>query len=138
MKLFEHPYIYFTLLAFLMSLGAILARKYQRNLLFWILASLVFWSTGIFILFLLGPKKKKKSLKKEAPSKNLPPYSWYYLDEQAAKRGPFSSEGLKGLWNEGVLDNQSYLWNETLEEWKKAGEFPFLQENLIENENPTS
>ncbi len=137
MPLFEHPYVYFTVLGLFAFLGALLAKKYQRNLLFWSLATLFFCLTGVFILFLLGPKQKKKiqdplSEKKKIP-KELSVLSWYYLDDQNTKRGPFSAEGIKKLWEEGALKGHSYLWNETLEEWKKAQEFTFLQENLDTN-----
>jgi hypothetical protein len=50
---------------------------------------------------------------------------WYYLDSNNQTQGPISGQLLLKKWKEGTILAGTYIWNETLSEWKTVMEvFP--------------
>lgn len=50
---------------------------------------------------------------------------WYYLDPDNKTQGPISAQFLLKKWKDGSILASTYIWNETLTEWKTVTEmFP--------------
>lgn len=47
---------------------------------------------------------------------------WYYLEKGHEQRGPMSFEAFKRAWKEGRITPTTYVWNESLTEWKLFSE----------------
>ncbi|KAK3253011.1 hypothetical protein CYMTET_37717 [Cymbomonas tetramitiformis] len=65
----------------------------------------------------------KKSLKKEQAEKEnyaflaLEDNIWYYRDRQNLPRGPCPLNSLRMAWINGIIDENTIVWGQGLEEW---------------------
>ncbi len=127
------------LLLVMASCGAFIAKKRKLNPFFWFA---ICFSLGIsaLVVLLLLPKiqkilrRKKKATTSEipaAPSELLPDPAfsmqslWYYLDHQETQKGPVSFRRLQEMRSSGEIYDETYVWTEELEHWKKWDEiFP--------------
>lgn len=48
---------------------------------------------------------------------------WYYLDIGHQQQGPMSHDALISAWKKGVVNLNTFVWNEELTEWKPFQEF---------------
>lgn len=105
------------------------APRRGRNPFAWFVIGVLFGIFGLIALFLLPSKKISRlptTPKVENPEgpvlKVRNPGDldklWYYLDLKNTQYGPMSLNALGNAWKEGKVDQSTYLWNETLEEWK--------------------
>jgi hypothetical protein len=101
------------------------AKQRGRNPHAWFAIGLFLGVLGVILLFLLPPYKAK--VVEEPKPAPVPPPShllqhWYYLDASNRQYGPMSFEALSSSFKEGKVIAQTYVWNETFEEWKRYGE----------------
>lgn len=123
------------------ALSAYFAKIRGKNPYLWFFLGMLF---GIFgLLFLIfAPRGKTVSATRQGASGQrqsqeeaqtidvTPPYDpkynekfWYYLDAQNNQFGPMSFDALYRLFKEGLVTKQTYVWNESFEEWQFLGNF---------------
>lgn len=117
------------------ALTAYLAKRQGKNPYVWFILGILFGIFGLFFLF-FNPvsKKQAKSAPETAPGPTTIDITpkvtsvdkdkfWYYLDAQNKQFGPMSFDALRRAWQEGTVTQETYVWNENLEHWKRFGEF---------------
>lgn len=58
---------------------------------------------------------------------------WYYIEREKMK-GPISEDEIRRMLEEGILKRDSYLWSESMTDWKKASEIScFLGSQSLKN-----
>jgi hypothetical protein len=124
-----------TILGFI---SANIAKKRGRNPIFWFFMVILIGAFAPLLVSVLGSKAKRSSLeppiveRKAIPS--FPPSLcqklWYYLDQEDKHQGPMSFPALKGLFEEGKIHLNTYIWNEEMENWKEIQEIPLCKESL--------
>lgn len=122
------------LLSFIIALsGAYLAKKHNRKPLFWFLMTFLFGVFGLFTLYILifykAKKKKTQNTNGKVKILTLPfNYLWYYLNHENQTVGPISSPKLLEEYQKGTISQNTYLWHDELETWKKPSEIKELEE----------
>ncbi|PWU16321.1 MAG: hypothetical protein C5B45_00695 [Chlamydiae bacterium] len=97
----------------------------QRN---WYIAGVLFCVLAfIMVLF-----QRKKDLKILDPVVHKPQFIpihlsqrenlWYYLNKTGQQLGPISFQDLTSVWENKKIQEESYVWNEDLEDWKRLKE----------------
>ena len=125
----------------LLSLGfgaatAYFANERGRDPLLWFMVGMFFGIFGLIFLFVL-PTVQRDALPDEAEYALLESQSeiapavqdhqymikeWFYYDQQQERHGPVAFETLKTLWKKGEVNDETYIWSEGLENWKKIEE----------------
>lgn len=117
-----------------------LAKRQGKNPYLWFILGILFGIFGIFFLFFQPSSAKKQAKSSDQPTTidiapTINPIHkekfWYYLDPQNQQFGPMSFDALKRAWNEGKVTRETYVWNESLEQWIHFGE-------CIQSPNPIS
>ena len=126
------------------------AKKQKRNPVIWFFIGLFLGIFGLLILLLLPliqrlRKPQQQSTPAQTPEatvsvlpnqeilKNKVNESsaqamWYYLSSDKEQKGPMSLNALEREWKNGNVTSSHFLWNETLQDWKRFGEiFPDLE-----------
>ena len=113
-------------------ISAYYAKERGRNPYIWFFIGFLGSLPGLLILFILPRKTAKKTeepalANQENLSSSLkPPVGsspfWYYLDPSNQQLGPMSFHALEEAWREGKVTLQTYVWNETMENWKLFSE----------------
>lgn len=130
--LFPHPLALVTIGA----VSAFLAKKRGKNPVLWFFLGMLFGIFGLIFLFFSRPTPSR-SPRAQAQPKNDPntiditpkvdsaakETFWYYLDPDNTQQGPMSFDGLVRAFREGKLSGNTYVWNETLDNWKPLSEF---------------
>ncbi len=114
------------------SIAAYYAKRKGRNPYLWFAIGCFFGIFGIFALFFLKqPKKAPLPAATPTPTrKSLPYRQWYYLDQDTKQNGPLSTSALETAWEEGKINEATYVWYEGMENWKRWQEV--CQEHGIE------
>lgn len=108
-----------------------LAKKKGRSERNWFLLGLFFGWLSPLILYFLSPLSSIKGEEKPIPP---PPAleekkEWFYIDKAFEQKGPITLNELKALYKTAALSEQSYIWREGMEDWKKICDgAPFLRE----------
>lgn len=55
---------------------------------------------------------------------------WFYYDLNKTRQGPVTVEELKKMWKDKVLNGETYVWCEGLDDWKKIQELQALFTHL--------
>ena len=55
---------------------------------------------------------------------------WYYLNSGREQIGPNPYSAIRDMWNLKKITDQTNVWCEGMENWKKIGEIPELKEAL--------
>ncbi len=103
------------------------ARK-GRNPAMWFCAGAFFGIFALIALFIIPIKKPgRKQARIPALAPTAPPLTtlspehaekmWYYLNEQKERFGPMSLNALSKAWHEGLVKEQTFVWNEAMENW---------------------
>jgi|ERR1700722_7469427 len=108
-----------------------LARQRGRSPLYWLIAGALFGIFALIVLFLL-PMRKRQAPSIAIPVQTIPKFAilspshqeklWYFLDEQRAQVGPMSFDALGKARNEGKVGENTYVWNEAMENWQRFQE----------------
>jgi glucan phosphoethanolaminetransferase (alkaline phosphatase superfamily) len=121
------------------TLCSFLAKKKQKNPTIWFFIGLFLGIMGVALIFVISwiEKKKKKFLLKTATfSPQVSDHKeywnsfWYYIDLSNQQSGPIEFITLTEVWKKQKLNEESYVWKEGMEEWKKIREIPHLLQNL--------
>lgn len=114
-------------------LAAVSASSRGRSPVAWFLiGSLLGWY-GLLLLFILpsvsnGEHRVDETREKstpqaepplETPKELMPSGEWFFLDPAKTICGPFSAQILKEKWQEGRLLSESWVWSESIVDWKK-------------------
>lgn len=112
------------------------AAQRGRDPFAWFLIGMLLGVLGLVLLFLLPVVAVEAPLEEVVPP---PPCmtleanrlkEWFYLDEQKQTQGPLSFAQLKQAWLQGKMHQQSFVWSEGMEGWKRVSEITELQEDL--------
>jgi len=104
------------------------AQQRGRNPYGWFFLGFFFGPFPLVALLLMPDLKKSPPPPTEIPEVHVSHHSpfnnfdWYYLDENRETVGPVTFTTLQELWSEQKVNEQSYVWNDTMENWKKVSE----------------
>jgi hypothetical protein len=117
----EHPPFWLMLLG--SSVFGLLTRakaiKYQKNKTLWFWLGFIFGVWGFIAFYLTKKSLKPRPNANQAPALpnlKLDACNWYYSLNQNVC-GPSSSEYIKNLYLQGILTDETLVWNESLTEW---------------------
>lgn len=128
------------------SATAYFANQRGRDPLVWFMIGMLLGLLGLLLVFLLPVVTDEEVPVEEAefatlePKHEQPPNvdqhdylikDWYYYDTNRERQGPVRFEALKTLWEQGSLNEETFMWSEGMPEWKKIEEIPNLHANLI-------
>ncbi|MBS3903390.1 MAG: DUF4339 domain-containing protein [Anaplasmataceae bacterium] len=100
------------------AISAYIAHNKARNPYIWFALGCFFGLFGILAVVLVKPIRKKEPIAQPLVQPTLPNYMWYYLDNSSKQFGPLSTYGLQSALREGKVSLASYVWNESMQEWK--------------------
>ena len=110
-----------------------LALKKGRDGGVWFFLGVVFGLLALLILAFLPPKRvlavaSAPSMPAASPQlqEETPPSTtlWYYLNKERQQQGPMSLYALQEAWADDLMTDQTYVWNETMENWEKLEALP--------------
>jgi hypothetical protein len=147
-------FITFLLLALMGFVTAMLAEQRGRNPSLWFILGLFGGILALAALFLMDSKvhdrqEKDKAIDLKAslgsseevreefsnPKSKLEKHLswedgvWFYLDKDNKQRGPIDYMDLFLAWEDGTITSESFVWHESMTEWKPLGQLP----NIIED-----
>lgn len=104
------------------------AKRRGRSPAMWFCAGAFFGIFALIALFILPIRKPGGKQAQVAPiapmALKLATFSpehaekmWYYLNEQKERFGPMSLNALSKAWHEGLVQEQTFVWNEAMENW---------------------
>ncbi len=110
-----------------------LAKQRGRSPLNWFIAGLFFGIFALIVLFILPIRRRSEASHPELlPSQKTPKLAllspsheeklWYFLDEQKSQIGPMSFDALSKAWIEGKIRENTYVWNESMDNWQQFQE----------------
>jgi hypothetical protein len=122
-------------------LAALGARSRGRSPMAWfLLGSLLGW-WGLLLLYLLPPLLPEEAVsgaamtppgeKSAVPNPLEQSRDWFFLDQAKTACGPLTGKALKEKWKAGQLGSSSWVWNDSIVDWKKISQvqnlFDWLQ-----------
>lgn len=127
------------------SATAYFANQRRRDPWIWFMIGMLLGVIGLLILFLLPNAKEGKlpptnkdseysivELDPEPLSKSISyDQDWYYYDHKQNRQGPVKVEFLRTLWKQGEIDEETFLWCEGMDEWKKLESLTDLYAGLL-------
>jgi hypothetical protein len=109
-----------------------LAATRGRNPTIWFIAGLFFGLFALLLLLVLPSRRRKVILANQKPPVSQPTLAlldtnhigklWYFLDSEKQQFGPMSFDALSRAWREGKVGEQTYVWNEEMENWQRFQE----------------
>jgi hypothetical protein len=109
----------------------------------WFFIGMLLGILGLLLLFLLPtvvpPEEKAVSegnpleKPKEIQEGHLSYFrlkEWYYLSSAREQVGPSPYSTLRDMWKLKKITDQTYVWSDGMENWKKISEIPELKEAL--------
>ncbi|MDR2539789.1 MAG: DUF4339 domain-containing protein [Chlamydiales bacterium] len=103
------------------------ARKKGLNPRSWYIAGVLFCALA-FIVVLFQNKKNLKTPDPVHKPELIPIHPsqrenlWYYLDETGKQFGPINFQTLANTWEDKKIQEEPYVWNKDLKDWKKFKE----------------
>ncbi len=114
------------------------AKRLKRDPFKWFIASVFFGVFAFIALYIAASRKARRSipLQQSAPKPPVlllitPSHAerfWYYLNDKNEQFGPMSFNALARAWNEGAIQELTYVWNEEMENWQRFKEVITEQE----------
>ncbi len=102
-----------------------IARQRGRNPMNWFIAGVFFGVFALAALFLFPKRNKSEAVPLPQSLPKLAVLSpshaeklWYFLDEEKTQCGPMSLDALSEAWRKGKVKENSYVWNELMENWQ--------------------
>lgn len=142
----------FIILIIIASLTAYYADRKGRSFTIWFILGALLGVFAPLILFFLPSLPEENSdatqpmMTVSQPDPSLSPVSpplaslpawkgeedklWYYLDQEHQQIGPVSIVALRDMWKRGLLELNSYVWTEGMEQWQKVEQLQELREAL--------
>ncbi len=124
---------------------AYFANQRGRDPLVWFMVGMLLGFLGLLLLFLLPPVNEEVKPPEEAEYQILDQpketslttlhhdyliKDWYYYDADKNRQGPIRFEILKNLWKEGTIGQDTFVWSEGMDKWKKIEEVQNLHTQL--------
>lgn len=116
------PEVLFCISLFNGGLCSALAKRRGRRLGLWFAIGFAIGLIGLAVLAFL-PQPKAPVTPQQQPK---PPiidkkveYNWYYITPDKETIGPLSAARFEELKMRGVITPSTYVWNESMSEWKK-------------------
>jgi hypothetical protein len=117
-----------------------LARQRGRSPLNWFIAGVFFGIFALILLFILPIRRRSEASRSEIPvsqkiskptalSPSHEEKLWYFLDENKIQVGPMSFDALSKAWNEGKIQENTYVWNDLLDNWQRFQEVIKINES---------
>lgn len=106
------------------GLCAALAKRRGRHPVLWFGIGLI----GFIGFAILAFLPHHKAAPTPQPEPKLPAidkkteYNWYYITQDKETVGPLSAVRFEELKGRGVITESTYVWNESMSDWKKLGE----------------
>ena len=134
------PWLNVVIWVVLGSLAAVSASLRGRSPLAWFLiGSLLGWY-GLLLLFILPPISAEGTVPSkpsgtpalapkipaEQPQEFAPAGEWYFLDGAKTICGPLTPQMLKDKWKNGVLFSETWVWSDSIVDWKKIAQVQLL------------
>jgi len=108
-----------------------IAKTKNRNPFFWFNMGVFFGLIGLIIIFFLKTKKIITPQKIFFPTEIITDTNfWYYIDETKKQIGPMSLKALFDKYKFGNISETTYVWNDTLKDWKELKEISFFSKYL--------
>jgi hypothetical protein len=97
-----------------------IAQKKYRSKSNWFYLGLLFGALALIIILFLKPLKiiENKISPIEINDNNF----WYYLDHKENQIGPVSLHKIFDSYQNGLVNENTFVWNDTMEDWKKIKE----------------
>lgn len=103
------------------------AKKRGRNPLYWFIWGALFGIFALAALFFFPVRRVVRAEPVAIPVEPLlqviePEHAdklWYYLDAEKKQCGPMSFHALTRAWTEGKVRVESWVWNDSLDDWKR-------------------
>jgi GYF domain 2 len=110
------------------AVSAYIAHRRGKNPYLWFFLGTFFGLFGILFLFLAPRPKAPKT---DPNTIDITPIFstehrdklWYYIDGRNTRHGPMSFQALSKAWSQGKILPTTYVWNESLPDWRPFGEF---------------
>ncbi len=109
-------------------LSSKIARKKNRNIFYWFFLGLFFGLLGLIIIYFLKPLKdmNQNVINQNQPLSLTDNNYWYYLDIDKNQIGPVSIKLLFDNYLEGKISDNTFVWNDTMQNWMKLKEVPIF------------
>ena len=105
------------------------ARKKGRHPVTWFILGFCLSLFGLILLYLVPPLNRTQPEPKRSV---IPKRSdawmkmWYYMDPSHQQQGPIEFPDLAKNWKSCSLSENSLVWGEGMQEWKRLSEMPEL------------
>lgn len=114
------------------------ARQRGRDPLVWFFIGMLLGILGLLLLFLLPSVALEEEKSREGDTleelkeedSGFRFREWYYLSNAREQVGPNSYSNLRDMWNSKTISEETYVWCDGMEIWKKIEELPKLRESL--------
>ena len=120
------------------------ASQRGRDPFAWFLIGMLLGLLGLLLLFLLPPvtpvEEKQEEFeveefadelpKKEPVNENYRFKDWFYLDDRQMQLGPMPFMTFRKAWEQGKVGEQTFVWTEGMENWRKIQDLPGFKEVL--------
>lgn len=118
--------------------AAIWAKERGRSPIIWFVIGTVFGIFGIIALFLLpsyipGAQEERESLVPKEPQGEqtfFPTIDWFYMGSDKKPHGPQTLHQIKEMFQEKKLSSQSWVWHESIMDWKRIAQVSGMLEQL--------
>lgn len=123
---------------------AYFANQRGRDPIVWFMLGMLLGFFGLLLVFLLPPLAEEEpaveaeyalleqrgELSFGLSNQDFLVKDWFYYDHKQIRQGPVSFDKLKGLWKDGFLNEESYIWSEGMENWIRLEEVQNLYTHL--------
>lgn len=135
----------FTSIILWLLMGAItsyFSRRRGRDPIAWFFIGMLLGLLGLLLLFILPaikPVVEKEVIGGETivvepikvePVDELLLNEWFYLDKSRHQQGPISFSALRDCLLQGVIDENTFLWCEGMDNWKRLRELKEIENRL--------
>lgn len=120
-----------------------LAYKKNRDTQTWFILGLFFGIIALAIIYFLKPLKIIRNIQKKSNQSLANHFSilktdnnyWYYLDNEKNQIGPMSLKKLYDIYLKEKISNYTYVWNDSMDTWKKLIDISSLSKLLKNSTN---
>lgn len=118
------------------------ANQRGRDPFAWFLIGMLLGLLGLLLLFLLpsieNPEEEKEDefeveglteLIPVSPTESYRFKDWFYL-EDGNQLGPLSFQAFRKVWLQGKVSDETFVWSEGMENWRKVQDIPGFKEVL--------
>lgn len=112
------------------------AKRRGRNPTTWFVAGAFFGILALIALFIFPVRKPNEKPIATQPIDKTPSLTatcpiqaqklWYYLNDNKEQFGPMSFNALSKAWLDGSVQEQTFVWNEEMENWQPLKEVSTL------------